>query len=266
MSSGMTVDLAAFKSDMRRFSKEHNVEIGFVIKNQMGLWASDVLNRMPPSKQAGGGSGNNKSKGKASVETDIMKVIRPMNPEALDFFADVLGTKGRGKRTKAAVRQELPPEVKLNWQGDQAALRAHHLKHRRASGHVLHKRRVVRDYPAAGWSFDNVMYAPRVAVRRYIRTVQKNVGNLKRGFVPGALKWKGRVPAWLKSGPHPGVAMGTITASGRGALIARNETPYASKFTRFVDQALYTRKQDLKPGGKAWLRMARLIERENAKA
>jgi hypothetical protein len=128
------------------------------------------------------------------------------------------------------------PNATFNWAGDEGKMRAFYFSWRK-NGRVQYRAREAQIGP---FKFSDKQYVPGPVFRRFLKSRQKHVGQLKAGFVPAvdyfAGKTAGRsvVPAYVRNAPQKGQAVDAATPSGDGYILLHDQVPYASRLVNLV--------------------------------
>ena len=239
---------------LKKLSSSYGVPIRYIVTDQMRLWVQDLVKptvTVPRTKAAG----------RKAVSKYIAQIFAPIPPGSVVHehgTMDVIRPKGKG--VWAVNNVDYWPE------GQVAGMRNIDKKLWNKAGRIQKRPRKVK---MNGYTNIDKIAVKQATYRKYKRLMQKEVGRMKKGFIPAlntlgqAVNAPGRYPSWLRSAPvtHGGEA-NIALREGSGYVEAVNPVPYAED--RYESWLSSTRRKRLKDiNGKLAKRMEDVTERFN---
>lgn len=241
---------------IRLFAKQTGIELKDVYVDQMRLMNNHLIRLYPPKTYA---------QGRRAIKTDLENLfIRP------DDFGVVSQWAGIGEGAPPVVFRTSKGAIlgveqrNINLSGDPAKLRAHHQKHRMKNGRVTKAGAFTRNI--GRWKYIDRMVVADYAYQRYLKTVQKKVGMLKKGWIPkkGTVRYPVKAANYIRnsSGGEQAEMLDRMNPNASGYLKLENNIDYAYKHPGLVKIALGFRSRDLKKWAK--LRVDEMTKRFNS--
>lgn len=191
--SGFTANTKDFRRQCQAFAKFNGVHAREVLRMAAGQYAAVLAKNPIPHGKAEGGTV--KQKIRHAIDRDLRRAFRVLLPKSGPVY---------GRKNK--------PD-----------LAAHH--------------KVTRD-PQTGrvskrYGRDSSLYRPVIAegeMKRYAAQAAKRIGALQAGWKPAALKFGGKLPAYVARQKGRGGYRDRSTKKGGGTIYLINRVPYASRF------------------------------------
>jgi len=238
---GIEVDVKGFKAQVLDFAKKYGIGVRVVMRDQMRLWLVDLIKQTPPK---------NRGQGVRAIERDLGKLFVPLKiGDALKFFASEFGQESSSggiprKQVKATAAKRFP-DVIFNWDGNQARMDGYRNRFRNKRGGISKRSRNI--YQVKDWTFENKMYVPASAFNKLKRKLSARVGTLKAGWLPGAIQFGAKSPAFVnKVSRKSGFAIDAMKSDGSGFLSVSNQVPWNTRLGKIVVITGRTRERDIK--------------------
>jgi len=222
--SGITVDDMGFRRQVDDFARRYGLDAGIVMRDQMRLWAEDLVRNTP-----------HKSATRKKVGDAIMRQLK-------SIF-------GRFRRASSLTwfRKKM---IDGSWGGDvtifdEVNMAAHHRQRRGVAGKVRPLKKSIR---VGSWTFGN---KPQVSAREfnaYARKVKARIGQARAAWLPALIRWRGRMPAsWItRHGSRFGRTLDRMMKDGSGFLLMAGKFKYnVNSIRSMVKFTARKRKNDL---------------------
>jgi len=251
------IDKGSLQKNLDRLAKKAGVTVQFVCWDQLRLWTQDMMRKTPPRKL---------SQGRLTISAGVAELFEPAEtPIARDYWKSRLQEQGSTlvQYTKRGKMRIKATQLKV-----QSALQMQriHAKARTSKGGVS-LRKVLKVDPSM--AFSGKLIVAQSEYNRFLRMKQKNIGNLKAGWIPALQFWSRKtnatpsIPTWvMRHAERRGYPAGKIDKDGNGFVAAVNSVIYANNRIsqdRLVEITQGARQRDLVRGG--FKRMADLTER-----
>lgn len=267
----ITLDMVRANKELTRTAEAMGVTLRDLMYDQGRLLAQDATTKVKPGDPSAGPAAQKKA-GQEATTGDINKMFFGAdNKAALSHWFDRLQTEGREIMTTTVRGKVKLASAKLIQSASMSEMGRLHRQHRDKRGRV---RFAGRPEEVAGGKY----VVPAAALKKYIASEVKKVGQLKAGFVPAADYFAGLVnttsrgiPAWVRK---QAARMGSKTnavnrKTGVGYLEAINDVPYVDiAIPRATRSSLEsTRQKDIERQAIRRIRaMSRNLNREHARA
>ena len=249
MSTGadiIQIDVKGFKKQALVFANKYNREFVAIMRDQHRLWTNDLIKKTPPKTL---------SEGRKAVKRDLNKIFVSIDDRnVLAFFKDDIQSSGK-----------IPRSVIYNLNGSPTRMKWQHERYRTGPRkNVRFKSSTVMRF--GDMDLVNEMYVPRAAFNKFLNEKYSHVGQLKAGWVPAAVHFGGKFPAFAgKQTKKLGGFSDSLKNNGRGALVSINKVPWApSRLLQLLRATAKTRERDLHK--QAHKRLKVLADAENRKA